>query len=62
MKEIATSFELPEEKVVQRIKELIKEGRVAGIMEGNDRFIFIAEEELHSIAKSLKRPWLSIFH
>jgi hypothetical protein len=51
--EIATSFELPEEKVVQRIQELIKEGRVAGVMEGNGRFIFIAEDELHSIAESL---------
>jgi hypothetical protein len=51
--EIATSFELPEEKVVQRIQELIKEGRVAGVMEGNSRFIFIAEDELHSIAESL---------
>jgi hypothetical protein len=51
--EIATSFELPEEKVVQRIQELIKEGRVAGVIEGNGRFIFIAEDELHSIAESL---------
>jgi hypothetical protein len=51
--EIATSFELPEEKVVQRIQELIQEGRVAGVMEGNGRFIFIAEDELHSIAESL---------
>jgi hypothetical protein len=53
MTEIATSFELPEEKVVQRIQELIKEGRLAGVMEGNGRFIFIAEDELLSIAESL---------
>jgi hypothetical protein len=51
--EIATSFELAEEKVLQRIQELIKEGRVAGVMEGDGRFIFIAEDELHSIAESL---------
>jgi hypothetical protein len=51
--EIATSFELPEEKVVQRIQELIKDGRVAGVMEGNGRFIFISEDEMHSIAESL---------
>jgi hypothetical protein len=51
--EIATSFELPEQKIVQRIQELIKDGRVAGVMEGNGRFIFIAEDELHSIAESL---------
>jgi hypothetical protein len=53
MTEMATSFKLPEEKVVQRIQELIKEGRVAGVMEDNGRFIFIAEDELHSIAESL---------
>jgi phage-related minor tail protein len=53
MTEIATSFELPGEKVVQRIQELIKEGRVAGVMEENGRFIFIAEDELRSIAESL---------
>jgi hypothetical protein len=51
--EMATSFKLPKEKVVQRIQELIKEGRVAGVMDENGRFIFIAEDELHSIAKSL---------
>jgi hypothetical protein len=53
MTEMATSFKLPEEKVVQRIQELIKEGRVAGVMEDNGRFIFIAEDELYSIAESL---------
>jgi hypothetical protein len=61
MTEMATSFKLPEEKVVQRIQELIKEGRVAGVMEDKGRFLFIAEDELHSIAESLiERGSLSI--
>lgn len=61
MTEMATSFALPAEKVAQRIQELIKDGRVAGVMEGNGRFIFIAEDELHSIAESLiERSSLSL--
>jgi hypothetical protein len=61
MTDMATSFKLPEEKVVQRIQELSKEGRVAGVMDENGRFIFIAEDELHSIAESLiERGLLSL--
>lgn len=59
--EIATSFELHEGKVVQRIQELIKERRVTGVMEGKGRFIFIDEDQLHSITESLiKRGVLSL--
>jgi hypothetical protein len=49
MTEMHTSSSFPP-KVVQRIQELIKEGRVAGVMNENGRFLFVAET-LHSIAE-----------
>jgi hypothetical protein len=52
-KEIATSFALPVEKVVERLEELVKEGRVPGVMEGGGRFVYISDKELQSIADTM---------
>jgi hypothetical protein len=52
--QIATKFGLSAEVVISRIKELINERRVAGIIEADGRFIYFSDQELQAIASQVK--------
>lgn len=47
---IATSFGVPPKVVVDRIEELLQDGRVAGFFQDISRFVFVSDDELSKIA------------
>jgi hypothetical protein len=54
IEDIANKFDVSPNNVVARIKELIKQERAAGVLEGDGRFIYFSEEELQAIAETIK--------
>jgi len=52
--ETAAFFDLSPDKVLASIRELIKEGRVAGVITRDGRFIYFSDEELASVANEVR--------
>ena len=48
--DLANEFHIPSSKVVDRIKELLKSDRVTGFFENDDRFIYVTQQEMISLA------------
>lgn len=53
--DVANSFEVSVADVKARIETLIQERRVAGVFEGDGRFIYFSENELNAFASEIKR-------
>lgn len=51
--EMARRFDVSSERVVERIKELIQQRRITGIISDSGRFIYVSEDEIELIAERL---------
>lgn len=55
MDELAGKFKLKTADVVERVKQLVAEGDLTGVMDDRGKFIYITEEELSAVAKFINQ-------
>ncbi|XP_055640024.1 DDRGK domain-containing protein 1 [Toxorhynchites rutilus septentrionalis] len=55
LEDLAVQFRLKTQAVIDRIVELQKDGQLSGVIDDRGKFIYISEEELHSVAKFIKQ-------
>ncbi|KAL7572052.1 hypothetical protein ACA910_001702 [Epithemia clementina (nom. ined.)] len=55
IEDLASRFEIPSERVVVRIRKLIVQQRIAGVITESGRFVYFSEDELGSIIQRVAR-------
>lgn len=51
--DMAASFGVTQDVVIDRIQELVKEKRVSGVVESDGRFIYLSDEEMKAMADAI---------
>lgn len=55
MEELASRFKLRPQDVVDRIKTLVAEGTLTGVIDDRGKFIYITTDELKAVAKFINQ-------
>lgn len=55
MDELAGHFNLKTQEVIQRIQDLLQQELLVGVIDDRGKFIYITNDELHSVAKFIRQ-------
>ncbi|XP_054258805.1 DDRGK domain-containing protein 1 [Macrosteles quadrilineatus] len=55
LEDLAATFKLKTQFVIDRIQDLQTEGRITGVIDDRGKFIYISQEELEAVAKFVKQ-------
>jgi len=55
LEDLAAHFKMKTQDCIDRVTQLSDEGKLTGVLDDRGKFIYISEEELHSVAKFIKQ-------
>merc|ERR1712183_223779 len=55
LEDLAAHFKMKTQDCIDRVTQLSDEGKITGVLDDRGKFIYISEEELHSVAKFIKQ-------